>query len=362
MKIVDNFFRIFKRESQELELNIYLTTACDTGCKHCNDNSSLKNPIHFTNAMARQIVNESKKSNLKLAVLFTGGGEPLLNPEVVSIASTFFEYKKIDSFHFFTSGFIAGEREREKNLRNLLKIKAGVKNFDLYQSFSLYQDSFPERLTNLIDLMMNLDNKSFFFVRACASIENYQKTHFKIEETLRYYTFKNKGEFLFFPLGFFKEDRHNFSLSKNDLIISADLENLKLKSFLTPHWYLVKKGESKLLITLCSFSFTPEGRGKSIKENPFSQIVCLPMGKFKDNSLLIGPDGSVYPDCGCYPDKVMCLGKIGETPLIEIMEIKNKFSFQILKRFLTDQRMCQWGTDEVCALCKKIVFEKGIIT
>ncbi|MEF3691755.1 MAG: radical SAM/SPASM domain-containing protein [Candidatus Moraniibacteriota bacterium] len=356
-----NLFCRFKKDIREIELNIYLTTACDTGCKHCNSNSSLVNPIHFTEEMARIIVGESKKNNLKLAVLFTGGGEPLLNSQLASIADTFFGYKKFDSFHLFTSGFTAKEKERKENLRNLLCIKSKVKHFEIYQSFNLYHKSFPERLINLADMMMSLNDKSFFFLRACVSIENYQETHFVIEKTLGHYAFVKQGKFFLFPLGYFEKDRHNFPLSENDLLNLEDMENLKLKSFNTPHWYFIKKGDSKLIITLFSFSFLPEGRGRSLKEKPFSKIVCFPMGRVNNNSLLIGPDGAVYPDCGCYPDKVMCLGKIGENPLSEIIERKNKFSAQILKRFLSDSRVCQWGTDEVCVLCKKIVAEGGLV-
>jgi radical SAM protein with 4Fe4S-binding SPASM domain len=108
-------------------------------------------------------------------------------------------------------------------------------------------------------------------------------------------------------------------------------------------------------------SLLNEGRGNSIMQTPFGSCTCFSLDTFgNDTYLVVEPDGSVYPECSCSSAEHMRLGKIGEDSLVELIRRKDLFAERIMAAILSDKRHCNWGTIEVCTLCKQIVAEKGL--
>ena len=351
-------------KKRRLELNIYPTTACDTGCLHCIDNSCLDNPSYFTPEMATELINQAKKEDIEISVLFSGGGEPLMNAQLAEIATIFHQYDKFNSLHLITSGFLEDEVLRKDIFKKLLNLDSEEKRVYVYQSFSLYQKSFPDRLTNMTRLMIDSKKATSLCVRACISCENSLETLDLAELTLRNLAQELDRDFYALPIGYLSKDRVNFNFSQNEILTSDFSFYIYSKMLTISVLYVMKNKNSKggIVVTVYPFPFVRKGRAEKTQETSFSEVSCVPMMELGDSSLLIAPDGSVYADCGCYPDTLMQLGKIGKNSLADIINRRDKFSAKITQRFLADKRMCRWGTDEVCKLCKQIVAEDGLIS
>lgn len=344
---------------KKMELNIYATTACNTGCDHCNCSSNCKNPIHFTSEMADRLVQEMQKEDLEISVFLSGGGEPLQNPELPQIVKTFNDYEKTDLIHINTSGFLEDELLRKQNLDKLIGLK--MDNLIIHQSFNLYHSSFPMRLTNMVNFLLDNMQSAYLSVRPCISFENYLETLNLGEEVLIKLANKRGGIFYNLPIGYSSKERSNFYLTPNGIVTSDDFSFIWFKVMISRTHHVIKDSKKGILIDFMPFSFTREGRGKKIQETPIARICCVPMLEPDELSFIVAPDGNVYPDCDCYPNSIMSLGNVKNDPLAEIINRKDKFSKQILGRFLMDKRICNWGTSEVCVVCKQMVAEKGLI-
>lgn len=350
--------KIFK-DRRHIGITLYSTSQCDTGCSHCIDNSDCKNPVHFTKELAETIVKEARRERWMLSALLTGGGEPLMTPELIGIADAFGNYERSHTFGIITSGFTDNEPHRKQQFETLLK-RPYAKKMSIDQSFSLYHSSFPERLANTARLMMNLRKKSHFRIRACMSLDNFRQTQWKIEEVVKNLAKEIEATGFSLPLGWHEADRRLFHYFESKLIGDKTAYKLGVEAFLTPQWHAIKTKDGGIIMIVQPISLTHEGRGSSIEQSPYGYCTCDALRTFwEDTYLIVGPDGSVYPECSCFPTEHMRLGKIGEDSLVELIRRKDIFAERITQAILADNRMCKWGTSEVCTLCKQIVAEKG---
>ncbi len=342
-------------KKQHVGIMLVPTSQCDTGCSHCIDDSGCKNPIHFTEKFAKLIVSQARKEKFELSVLLTGGGEPLMTPEFLKIADVFGNYKKLLTFGIITSGFTENEFQRKSQLETLLK-RPYAEKLIVEQSFNLYHQTFPERLANMTQLMMRL-GKTDFYVRMCTSATNFYQTHRKLEEVLQEIAKKIKGRAFQLPI----EDT-SLEDEPLDFIRENVSERLTVEAFFSPQWHILQTKKEVFAIIANSFFLTREGRASKLKEDSLDYCVCDSLKTFSDYdvSLFIAPDGTVYPECPCFPDKRMQLGKIGEDSLVEIVRRKQIFNQRIFQEILADRRMSQWATRETCKLCRQLVAEKGI--
>lgn len=352
--------RIFK-DRRFIGLNIYPTSQCDTGCAHCIDSCDLKNPVHFSKELALEIVKEARRERWKLSVLFTGYGEPLMAPELLEIADTFADYERFDYIGMITSGFTSNEQERKDVLGELLKRPYG-KDIFIDQSFNLYHESFPERLANMARLIVEHESKINFRVRACMSMENAVKTQLEIEKVIKNLAKDMDWKYVPILLGYHEMDRRLFRIFENVDTDDAMAWRMKLETFLTPQWHALKtKTGSGVVMHVLPVPFEAYGRGKDIRQSSFGRTLCGSfLADFTDTYLVVAPDGSVFPECSCLPDTQMCLGRIGEDSLVDLVKRKDIFFERIFREILSDNRMCEWGTNDVCRICKQIVAEKGI--
>jgi MoaA/NifB/PqqE/SkfB family radical SAM enzyme len=351
--------KIFK-DRRHVGITLYPTSQCDTGCAHCIDNSDCKNPIHFTKELAEKIVKEARSERWMLSTLFTGGGEPLMAPELLEIADTFGKYERMYTFGIITSGFTDAEADRKEKFEKLLK-KPYAKKITVEQSFSLYHKSFPERLSNILRSITSIRRSSYLQIRACMSLDNCYETQKSIDDVIKNLAKELDSETFPLPIGWQDDFSTLHYLFENKIIGDKIAHRLAVESFLAPSWRALKTKEGGIVTRTQPISFEQTGRGENISQSSYAKSVCYTTSvDFPDTYLIVGPDGSVYPDCSCYPISHMRLGKIGKDSLVELVRRKDLFTARITQALLADKRMCRWGTKEACDVCKQIVFEKGI--
>jgi organic radical activating enzyme len=359
-KMIRKLSQRFFADKRQIGINLFSTSQCDTGCRHCLDNSDCKNPVNFTADLAAKIVEECRKERWGLHVLFTGGGETLMTPNLLEITDEFGCYERLHTFKIITSGFLESETFRKKQLKDLLK-RAYAKNLIVEQSFNLYHESFPDRLANMARLIMEVRKRGYFHVRACMSLENCHETQSEIEKTLSNLAQEVDGQYRQLLIGLNESERRLFPLFENKIFGGSIGHRLCMNAVLENQMQGIRKKDgSAVLIFVDPVSFEPTGRGVEIAQSSFGSATCTLLFGQWESSLLVGPDGSVYPDCACYPDEHMRLGKIGQDSLVEIVRRRDLFAERIMGAFLADKRMCQWGTASTCTLCKQIVAERGL--
>lgn len=348
------------KSKRHIGINLVPTSSCDTGCLHCMDNCHNNNPVHFSKELTKKIINEAGLEMWKLSVLFTGGGEPLLAPDFLKIADLFASYERIGYIDLITSGFTNDEHERREKLKDLLR-RPYAKNVLIDQSFNLYHESFPERLSNMARAILEVQGRGNFRVRACMSMENATKTQLLIEKTIKDLANELQGIYVPFILGEHKADRSRFKVFENKYTDDETALRLHLEMSVTPQWHGIRTKNGGVAIHVIPISFEQTGRGNKINETPFANSLC---GSFiadiEDTYMWIMPDGHVFPECSCPPDNHMSLGKIGQDSLVDLVKRKDIFFERIFEEILGDNRMFEWGTNDVCKVCKQIVAHKGM--
>jgi organic radical activating enzyme len=349
-----------------LNLSLYPTSRCDTGCSHCMDDCNMNNPQDFKPAMAKQIINEIASESSDLAVLLTGYGEPLMTPDLVETVETFGNYEKTRHVGIITSGFSDKDSFRKSQFEDLLNGSC-AKKLSISQSFSLFHPSFPERLENIIKTIINNGQKKELTVRICLAVDNYKETWKATTKAIREISTKmglehrvsffgwsedDRDKYFFWVQKFIEDDRYSYHWA------------VEFESHLIPQWhFIVKKGATDWLLAIKIHPIVLEkiGRAKRISNRPVTDFSC---GAFADyfgdddfSALTIFPDGSVCSEC-CH--KIL-YGKVGEDSLLEMDRRKSIFDKRLFKSILTDKRMFKWGTQDTCRLCQNLVAEKGLL-
>lgn len=350
-----------------LNLSVYPTSRCDTGCSHCMDDCNMNDPQDFKPAMAKQIIDEVAAENSDLAVLFTGYGEPLLTPDLVEIVETFGNYERTQHVGIITSGFSNKDTFRKSQFEKLLNGPCAEK-LSISQSFSLFHPSFPERLENIIETMITNGQKKDLTVRVCLAADNYKETWEAATCTIHEISAKmGLGHKIPF-FGWSENDR-----GKYFLWVQKFIENNKgsyhwaveFESHLTPQWHFIfkkEKGANSLLLAIRIQPIVLEktGRAEKISNTPITDFSCGALSDCFENddfsALTIFPDGSVHSDC-CHK---MLYGRVGEDSLFEMDRHKSIFTKKLFSSILADKRMFRWGTRDTCRLCQNLVAEKGI--
>lgn len=348
-----------------LNLVVYPTSRCDTGCTHCMDNCSMNNPQDLELEMAQQIVDEVKKGGSELAVLFTGYGEPLLTPNLVKIVEILGNHKGTKHIGIITSGFSDKDNFRKSQFEDLLN-GACAEKLSISQSFSLFHPSFPERLKNIIEVVINNGQKKELTIRICLAIDNFKET-WKTATKAIGETVKQMGlEHWVAFLGQTEADRKEYIRWVQKFI--EDRPNsyswaVEFESWIVPQLQFITKnnsGEYLLAIRIQPILLEKVGRAEKLFDLPAMEFSCGALSSYFSNddfsALTIFPDGVVCSEC-CH--KIL-YGKLGENSLLEMNERKNVFAKRLLPSLLADKRMFEWGTADTCRICQNLVAERGI--
>ncbi len=102
------------KSSRLIDIQIFITSRCDRGCRHCMFKSNNIDPIDFNPDMAELLVKRLAESNTKAIIHLTGGGEPLMNTGLPDIVQKLCTSPTINSCRLITSGFIANEKEKDR--------------------------------------------------------------------------------------------------------------------------------------------------------------------------------------------------------------------------------------------------------
>lgn len=348
-----------------LNLSLYPTSRCDTGCSHCMDDCNMNNPQDFKVAMAERIINEAELKSSDLAVLFTGYGEPLLAPDFIKIVESFGSYKGTKDMGIITSGFSDKDNFRKSQFEDLLDSSC-IEKLSISQSFSLFHPSFPERLRNIIGVMINNGQKKELTVRICLAADNYKETweaainsiseisaKIGLEHRVSFlgWSEDDRKKYFFWVQKFIEENRHSYDLA------------VELESYLVPQWhYIVKKGADDWLLAIMIQPIVLEkvGRAKKISNIPVIDFSCGALGGyFGDDdfsALTIFPDGTVCSEC-CHE---ILYGKIGKDSLFEMDRRRSIFAKKLFGSILSDKRMFKWLTRDICRVCQNLVAERSL--
>lgn len=350
--------------SKTLSLSIFPTSRCDTGCSHCMDNCNLNNPCDFTLEMAEQIVTEASREDSILEVLLTGYGEPLLNPNLVKIVECFASYRKNEFVHIITSGFSDKDSFRKSQFENLLK-SPWAKKIRFDHSFNLFHPSFPERLKNAIEMMLDNGKRMEISIRLCLAVDNYKETWREAERIIGEIATQMRLEYRKTFFGWSEESR-----KKNFYWVQKFIEDNKevyswaveFESWIIPQFqFILEKGGDDWLLAIGIYPILLEGIGRAEKmRNKVLNFTCgaifYGFGDDYAPSLTVMPDGRVTAEC-C--NKVI-YGKLGEKSLFEMSEEDRIFSKRLLPTLLSDKRMFEWRSRDICRICQNLIAEKGV--
>jgi organic radical activating enzyme len=348
---------------RDIGISLFPTSVCDTGCTHCLDNCSTKNPTYFPVELAKEIIKEVKRAERKFAVLFTGNGEPLMAPDLLELADVFGAYKRTEYISLITSGFTHLDGFRKSQLEELLR-RPYKKKLHIEQSFNLFHSSFPERLENIIELMATMKHGGYLIVRACMSYNNRSETWAGIEKAICAVASKLEATHCFMlPVGWDEMDRLMYFPLIQELVSRIGVSwRVAVEASLIPHWCFLRTKSGNVLMAIQPISFEQIGRGKNIQQHSWARFVCDVFGDHNEvaTHLSVRTNGDVYPECTCPAGEQMKLGTIGVDSLASIAWRKDIFAERLRRNILADKRMFEWGTYEVCVLCQQIVAERGI--
>ncbi|MFZ2154164.1 MAG: radical SAM protein [Candidatus Moraniibacteriota bacterium] len=347
-----------------LNLVVYPTSRCDTGCNHCMDDCNMNNPQDLKPEMAQQIVDEVKKRGSDLVVLFTGYGEPLLTPNLVKIVETFGSYEKTQHVGIVTSGFSDKNNFRKAQFEDLLNGVCAEK-LGISQSFSLFHPSFPERLKNIIELMINNGKKKELTIKVCLAVDNCKETWETATKTITEISNKMGLEHRASFLGWLEDDREKYFFWVQEAI--GDSRGyydwvVDFETHLIPQWHFIAKEGADdwlLAIEIQPILFEKVGRGKKLSNISAIDLSCGALGggfTDGDSALTIFPDGIVCSEC-CH--KIL-YGKIGKDSIFEMDRRKDVFVERLRPSLLADKRMFDWMTADTCRICQNLVAERGI--
>jgi hypothetical protein len=256
-------------------------------------------------------------------------------------------------------------------------------------SFNLFNPSFPERLINSLTMIMKHRSKmGLTYIRHCLSRELFGASYRSLYDSINEFIKRTQSEILpimtFIPsdqLGFAKD----FFLPERRLIQrkgEKSLEKSKQKEKEQQGWewepqrwseweetqfmaesYLYdlfsivgNVGYGVFPLIIQPFSLAITGRAKNLELTPICGFHCDAVHQRFNagwTKIVVGANGSIYPNMDCVDFEEMSLGKLGVDSLDTILNRKADFSSRILKYILADGRFFDWDGG-ICEICKSI--------
>jgi len=339
-----------------IELCIEATKMCDRGCVHCITMADTKNPTHFSPDDLEKLLIEARDYK-KVRIVFTGGGEPLLNSKIAELFDLCHKYlgKRLVEIYLATSGFLPEEKSQEERFIQLIG-KPYASKIKLGMSFNLFQESFPDRLKStmmcLAKFGKDIHKRS---IRMCMCCENFGSTYRALAKVLdeveiltATYTISylvDTYDSLFWPALFVHK---RWSEKREHWLIQ--------EAFLYRHAVIMYNTKEKYARGLFVEPFSVErlGRATEIKATPFfrenpkcSFLFRRPLGNMK--SVYVTVNGFFVPACNCLDVKGMAFGRLGEISLQEHFRRKEVLRRELLRLMLLDKRA--YNLRQVCKIC-----------
>jgi hypothetical protein len=331
------------------------------------------------------LIEEVKKINPEqLFWAYTGGGEPFRNPMITELIESPLRPLggKMAKLRIVTSGFLPkNEDEIERFIRLIEKPFSGF--LQILLSFNLFNPQFPRRLKNTLALIMNHRSRAgFTFIRLCLSCEGFGRSYRSLEKVLNDFCSDTHSEILpmFAEIPKSQMDSAiSFFLPERQLIAKKNFpgeEDGEQWEWIKERWSEDREGkmidEAHLYDLFCWASnpmrgvfpliiqpipLLKIGRAKKIRQTPLRYFYCDSIMGRPDNGserIIVGADGSLYPQMQCCGSQRMSLGKLGKDSLREALDRKREFSSVALKEILADGRMFDEESNGICEVCKSI--------
>lgn len=341
---------------KNIELCIEATKMCDRGCAHCITMADAKNATHFSPDNLEKLLLQTRDFG-KVRIIFTGGGEPLLNPKIVELFDLCHKHlgKRLVEIYLATSGFLPEEKSQEDRFTRLIK-KPYAPKIKLGISFNLFQENFPERLkSTMICLTKFGKDLRKRTIRMCMSCENFGETYRALAKVLDEVEILTATyiidylidtyDSLFWPSLFM----HKRWSKERDRWLTQE-------AFLYRHMVIMHNTKEKYARGLFvePFSIEKLGRAVDIKATPFfrenpkcSFLFRKPLSSME--SVCVTANGSFVPACNCLDNEGMAFGKLGEIPLQEHFRRKEILRRELLGLMLLDKRA--YNLRQVCGIC-----------
>lgn len=146
------------KQPRLIKICLFVTSCCNRGCRHCNSDSNMQNPIYLTAEKIDMLLDNLQKSGVEAIICLTGGGEPLLNEHLPLLVRKVCEASSVQSCTLVTSGFLNNEGEKRKLAQT---IDFGGEKLRINLSFHPFMRRYIKRFKESFEFLLNTDVVSF---------------------------------------------------------------------------------------------------------------------------------------------------------------------------------------------------------
>lgn len=331
-------------------LDMSLTDKCDRGCSHCACNSRPDGANFLAFGQVEDLLKQIKRFDFRYVKLcISGGGEPLLHPDLVKIADMAFGAlgKKLDLL-IVTSGCLSEAEAEKEIIRELAKKYSRRLKFLL--SFNLYNKTFPERLRTTLDLILR-GGMIWAEIKLCFSLQNFAETYKRLYDALNDFGLYSGVDVRHLMVDvedrFFRPEHYLseiWSLRRMRQLTGLSLQSACL--------YILASRYGIMLLSVLPFSVHQRGRALNLKQCAWYLPGCRFLFKFPRRNvvnLFIDQRGRFLPDCDCITEPEMSLGEIGQISLAEVLRVKEDLGHYLIRAILADKR--RFNDWDVCKIC-----------
>jgi organic radical activating enzyme len=148
---------------REITVSVSCTSRCDTGCRHCCDNSC-PSGIDLSLEKLDLLKKSIEDYNGQVYLCLSGGGEPLMWPNLIEAIKIFGNNEKID-VALVTSGCLSEKDKRFETLKEIFEIDNFISTS---LSFNLFSSSFPRRLAFTLPFILQKTERKYNFIKVVA--------------------------------------------------------------------------------------------------------------------------------------------------------------------------------------------------
>lgn len=282
----------------------------------------------------------AKTYDRKITVCITGGGEPLMSPELIPVVETFMKDSQVSQMSVITSGFLSKNLNEKKRLENLLDLQTRNK-LSLDVSFNCFNPTFPERLHNFLRLFIKSPEIKTVTLRFCVSLTNFGKTFNDSAKVLEAFEEEFDLEIRGHMVDFGSEDfKRSLYLFNETLFKKKYLDYLTLKAYCIPTVFAIYKDSDMVkAIKVYPFPFIRNGRGRTIKDRLMGNgFYCTTMLKMDSGHLHVDFNGTYFSQCGCAQFPEMKIGEIGDN-IDEVLERKSLLAQKLMEKMFLSREI-----------------------
>ncbi len=339
-------------KQRNIFIGIETTTRCNRHCRHCSFDST-EEGVDFTSRKTEKLISHIEKNNLRSNICLSGGGEPLMNPQLPDIAKIISDSPLTEELHLVTSGL--RNNTEEKRLEKVIQ-NVDHEKFLLHLSFHIYSPGFLKRFESTVKFLLE-SRLNYFHIKATVGKKRPEgpldAVHKHLEDV-----FEKLGIRLFII------EPGNWTCFHTQLF-SRTIYNEEFKGLLEDMafwplcWYAHFSKRKAILVK--SQALYQEGRAKKLGNLafPYNQsYYCPTIFQKKTASLHLDVMGNFYPAGDCLPKTYphMTIGTVDDK-FKGVLKRQGLLADKMLRLILTDKRMYD-KKNNICFLCSRIKAEQ----